>query len=95
MEKCGDTRVSQIGEFCRQLLSIDFRLTENYRIAVLGVDESIDEIRTLYRRDLRFIHHPDNAYDCHTGMYGTGTEGLVVEEELAELASTYAIELPD
>lgn len=95
MELCGMSRPTQIKEFCRQLLSIDYGLSKNYKIAVLAVGDTVTEIQNSYRRELSFIHHPDNAYDCHSGMYGTGAQGVAVEEELAELALTFPVDLDE
>jgi len=92
LELCGSNTADQVEEFCDQLKSAGFKITKNYRIAKLLVEETISEIEALHNQTLEFIHHPDDSYNCHSGMHGTNGFGVLIEEDLAELASTLRIE---
>lgn len=93
LELCSSTtQPEQIKEFCRQIKEIGWTVTENYKVAVLAVGDTISTINSLFGQTLKFIHHPD-TYDCHSGMHGTDHLGVLVEEELSELADTAPVVL--
>lgn len=93
LDICGSDATEQIKEFCRQLREDGFKVTENYKIARLLVGETVSAIEEILKHKLKFIHHPDDSYECHSGMHGTEYLGVLVEEELAELAVTLPVEL--
>jgi len=94
LENCASSsQPEQIKEFCRQLVDFKRTVTENNKIAVLGVQEVITTIGEGFGLNVKFVHHPEDFYECHSGMYGADYLGTLVEEELAELADTVSVVL--
>lgn len=93
--KCA-TRSEQIEEVCRQMVECSNPRTvrRSHKLALLNVGKSKTRVFERLEIEIRFLHHPEEGYESHSGIHGIDVNMGEISMELAELCSAEPVILP-